>query len=150
MYAKQGTWTRVLAIVGTIAVWLVLAAPIFFGLAALATDGAFTFDYFLVIEWFFVAIGGGLLLFWAAMRARAYRTPINLSLLLAIAALVVGQALADLVGLGGVEAQPAGWRLTLVVSMVAVYIVALFGLGISGIALSRHLVEADQEVVARL
>ncbi|HEX6384498.1 MAG TPA: hypothetical protein VF177_07500, partial [Anaerolineae bacterium] len=63
---KKGILTRILAIVGTVLVWLPILAPVMFSMAAIIEERVFRFDYLMPAELFPVALVGGGLLIWAA------------------------------------------------------------------------------------
>ncbi len=66
---KRDAFTKILAIAGTVLVWLPVAAPFFFSIIAFAQGRVFRFDYLMPAELFpAVLLGAGLLL-WAAFRA---------------------------------------------------------------------------------
>ena len=79
--------TRVLAVLGTVLAWFPLAATVLISLAGSLVRGAFLFDYLMPAEFFPVALVGGGLLLWAAVRARLRRRWIAWSLGLAVALL---------------------------------------------------------------
>ena len=91
---KKGSLTKTLAVVGTVLVWIPVLAPILFAAASLIQAGMFRFDYLMPAELFPVALVGGGLLLWAALRARARRGLIGGSLAGAVILPVAGQALA--------------------------------------------------------
>ncbi|HSQ18022.1 MAG TPA: hypothetical protein VLM83_10005, partial [Anaerolineales bacterium] len=76
MMKTTNTLTKVLAISGTLLVWLTVLSPFLLWLSFSAWRGSFStryFDYLLPAELFLVALVGGLLLVWAALRTRRYR-----------------------------------------------------------------------------
>ena len=132
--------TKILAILGSILLWLTLLAPVFFCLLFSIRRGVFSldhFDYLIPAELFPVVLVGGCLLVWAAWRARRYFKLIAGSLSLAIVALFSGQLLAVLTGLASGETKPGGWEWALVVGSIVFYILSLVGLGVGGILLSK-------------
>ena len=137
---RKNILTKILAILGTILVWLTLLAPVFFWLLFALRRGVFSldhFDYLIPAELFPQGLAGGGLLVWAAMRARKYIKLVVGSLSLAIVALFSGQLLAVLTGLASGETKLGGCQWALVVGLILVYILALVGLGVGGILLSR-------------
>jgi len=137
----KNTLTKVLAISGTVLVWLTLLSPFLLWVAFSAWRGSFStryFDYLLPAELFLVVLVGGLLLVWAALRARRYRLLIGCSLGLAVLALVGGQGLAVLTGLATGEIGQDSWQWGLVVATLGVYWLALVGLGVGGGLLGRQ------------
>ena len=140
---KSKTVVRVLAVVGTVLVWLPIAAMLFFSLANLITRGRLRVDWLIPGELFpAVALGGALLLV-AAILARCRWRSISWSLGLAILFLVGSQGLAVLTGLASGEIEPVGWPWVLVIAIFAAYALMEVVLGILGILLSRDLSRRD-------
>jgi len=137
--ANKGPFTRILAVVGTVLVWLPLLAPVLLAVPQLITGRMFILDYLIPAELFPVTLAGGALLIWAAVRARARWKWIGWCLGIAVVALVGSQALAVVSGLASGAIQPPHWSWTVVLGMLAVYCVALVGVGIGGIRLLREL-----------
>jgi hypothetical protein len=132
----KDNFTKILASVGGVMVWFPLLAPFITSAVTLVRAGRLWFDYLLPGELFPVAFFGGLLLLWAAIRARARRLWIGLSLGLAVVFLVAGQGLAMVSGLASGSANPTGWAWPLVLISLAVYALALAVLGVGGVLLS--------------
>ena len=137
--AKKGSLTKILAIVGTVLVWIPVLAPVLFAAAFLIQAGMFRFDYLMPAELFPVALVGGCLLLWAALRARARRGLIGGSLAGAVILPVAGQALASVTGLASGRTEPTGWPWALVLASLALYVLALVILGVGGVLLLRDL-----------
>ncbi|MDD5468971.1 MAG: hypothetical protein PHS96_14325 [Anaerolineales bacterium] len=135
----KATFTKTLAIIGTVLVWLPILAPVFFSLVALVAARRFRFDYLMPAELFPVALLGGALLVWATLRARSRRGLVGWGLGVAIAMLVGGQALAVATGLASGEIEPAGIWWTLVLGSLVIFILALLMMGVGGILLLRDL-----------
>ena len=136
---KQSLLTRMLAIVGSVLVWLPLVAPLLFGLIRLIAGGPFRFDFLMPAELFPVVLVGALLLIWAAARAHSYRALIAGGAGLAVVLLVGGQALAVVTGLASGATEPQGISWALVVIALVLYIVAVMAVGVGGILLLRRL-----------
>ena len=66
----KNTLTKILAGTGTALVWFPLLAPVLLSVILLITEGVFRLDYLIPAELFPLAGGGGILLVWAALRAR--------------------------------------------------------------------------------
>ena len=66
---NRNTFTKALAIIGTILAWLPIQAPIILSAIRLIQTGQFQFDYLIPAELFPLAMIGGGLLIWAAIRA---------------------------------------------------------------------------------
>lgn len=133
-------FTKVLAIGGAVLVWLPLAAPVVFAVLSLLRGGGLRFDYLMPAELFLVALIGGGLLLWAAVRAQRRQGLIGWSLALMVVFLVSVQALAQVTGLASGAAAANGWRLALVMAGLAGYIAALVVLGTGGILLARDVI----------
>lgn len=136
---KTDALTKGLAVTGAVLAWLPIAAPFVFSVLSLLADGRFRFDFLMPAELFPVAFVGGLLLFWAAVRARSRRGLIGWGVVLAAALLVASQGLAVVTGLASGEIEPAGWPLALVVALLAGYSLTLVAIGVGGILLARDI-----------
>jgi len=136
---KMDNLTKVLAVVGTVLVWFPILVPILLSLNAFVAKHVFQFDYLIPAELFPVALAGGGLLVWAALRARMYRRIIGWSLGTAVGMLVISQVLAVLTGLASGETEPVGWRWILVLGSLGIYSLALVVMGVGGVLLVRGL-----------
>jgi len=137
--ANRGRGTHVLAVLGTVLAWLPLAATVLISLAGSLARGVFLFDYLMPAEFFPVAVVGGGLLVWAAVRARVRLRWIAGSLALAVALLAAVQGLAWAIGLASGAAEPAGWRLAAVLAVYAAFVAAYLALATNGTLLLRDL-----------
>jgi hypothetical protein len=136
---KKNIFTRILAIIGSILVWLPILAPILFGVVSWIVDRRFRFDYLLPAELFWVVLVGGGLLLWAALRARSRRGIIGGGLGAAVVLLVASMLLAELTGLASGGTEPVGWQWAVVVASLAGYLLAILVVGIGGALLVRDL-----------
>lgn len=136
---KKNTLTRILAIVGTLLAWLPLLAPVFFSVGAFISRRRFLFDYLMPAELFPLALAGGLLLLWAALRARSRQKLIGWSLGLAVVLLFGSQALAVVSGLASGEREAEGFWWLLVLAVLVGYILALAAVAVGGVLLLRDL-----------
>ncbi len=143
---KRDLIARILAILGTVLVWLPLLAPLFFGLVRLAGTGRFQFDFLMPAELFPVLLVGSVLLIVAAVLSHAYRRLIVGSFILAVVLLVGGQGLAVVSGLASGEIEPQGIWWALVIVLFVLYICALIAVGTGGILLLRRLFRAQRPV----
>lgn len=134
---KNNRLTKILAFTGTALAWFPLLAPVLLALAFFVRARVFRFDYLMPAELFPVALIGGGLLFWAALRARARRGLIGGGLGIAVAALVGSQGLAVVTGLASGETQPGGWEWALVLALLASYWLALIAVAAGGLSLLR-------------
>jgi len=136
--------THILAIVGTVLVWLPILAPIVLAVVMLIRVRRFLFDYLMPAELFPVALIGGTLLLWASWRARSRRSLIGWGLGLAVALLVGGQELAVVTGLASGTIGPDSPWLAVVLATLAAFGLALIAVGIGGILLLRDLATTRQ------
>jgi hypothetical protein len=142
---KKDILTRVLALVGTVLVWLPVLATVLISLAGSIRSGMFRFDYLMPAELFPLAFAGGGLLLWAALRARSRQVLIGGGLSAIVILLVGSQALAVATGLASGEIEPAGWAWVLVVAMIIAYSLAIIEIGVAGVLLVLDLFHPDQE-----
>ena len=106
---KKDLLTKILAIAGTFFAWLPILAPVFLSVIVIIQGRIFLFDYLMPAELFPLALLGGGLLVWAALRARSRLAPIAWGLGLSIGLLVGSQLLAVVTGLASGETEPAGF-----------------------------------------
>lgn len=136
---KKWKLTRILAIIGTILVWLPITLMVVSFFARLIMDGVFLGDYLLPAELFAVTAVGFVLLLWAAIRSRAYIKAIAITFGVAVATLLGTQGLAVVTGLAHGEQEPTGWRVVLVMGVYTIFVAAVIYLGILGIRLINHI-----------
>jgi hypothetical protein len=144
---KKGILTKALAIVGTALVWIPILAPVLFSAAFLIQARMLRFDYLMPAELFPVALVGGGLLLWAALRARSRRGLIGGSLGGAVILLVGSQALAVVTGLASGRTEPTGWPWALVLASLVLFILALVVMGVVGVLLLRDLFKAARSPI---
>jgi hypothetical protein len=145
---KKSGLTKFLAVAGTVLVWLPIVAPVLFSAAFLARSGRFRLDYLMPAELFLFALGGGLLLFWAATRARSRRAIIGWGVAAAAGILAAGQGLAVVSGLASGETEPAGFWWALVLASLALYTLAVAAIGVGGVLLLRDLFKTEERRAA--
>ena len=131
--------TKGLALTGTALIWLPLLAPLVLAVGAWLGRGRWLFDYLMPAELFLVALAGGGLLLWAALRAHTRRWLIGTGLGGAAALLVGSQALAVVTGLATGETAPGGWAWAAVLAALTGYALALAATGVGGGLLLRDL-----------
>jgi len=136
---NKGTLTRILAAVGTALAWFPLLAPLLLAAIAPLSGRRARLDYLMPAELFPVALTGGVLLLWAALRARSRLRPIAWGLVAAIGLLIGSQALAVVTGLASGAREAEGWPWILVVALLAGFILALVVVAIAGVLLLRDL-----------
>jgi len=147
---KRGVLTKILAVTGTVLVWFPILAPVLLSLALFISRRVFRFDYLMPAELFLVALAGGGLLIWAALRARSRWALIGLGLGVAAGMLVGGQALAVATGLASGETEPAGWPWALVLASLVIFTLALVVMGVGGVLLVRDLFKTPRLPTERL
>jgi len=136
---KNIALTKVLAITGTVIVWLPIIAPIMFSLGLIISKQIFRFDYLMPAELFPAVLVGSGLLIWAALRAQSRLRLIVWGLGIAISFLAGGQALAVVTGLASGKIEPTGLWWALVSTSFILYSTAIMTIGIGGILLLRDL-----------
>jgi len=134
---RRGVLTRLLAIVGTVLVWIPILFTVLTSIVGTISSRVFRFDYLMPAELFPVAIVGALLLLWAALRARSHQQLIGWGLGGAVVFLGGGQLYAVASGLASGAIEPTGWPWALVIASIALYSLALIEMGIAGILLVR-------------
>jgi hypothetical protein len=140
---KKDLLTSILAILGTALVWLPILAPLFFSGIRLLQARRFRFDYLMPAELFPIALLGGGLLLWAALRARLRRRLFGWGLGVAVIMLFGGQALAVATGLASGETQLGGWEWALVLASLVIYTLALAIMAVGGVLLLRDLFKSS-------
>ena len=143
---KNSVLTRALAVIGVTLACIPLVAPVVLSLIHLVANGVFLLDYLMPAELFPVAMVGGGLLLWAAIRARARTALIGWGLGGMVGALTSSQIGAIATGLASGATEPSGWRLTLVVALLALYVLALVEIAVSGLLLVRDMSPARADV----
>ena len=136
---NKSVFTKILAIVGTVLAWFPILATVLASVAAIIEGHMFQFDYLLPAELFPVALLGGCLLLWAALRARSRRRLVGWSLGIAVVSPLVGQVIASVTGLAQGETEPVGWPWALVLAALAIYTLAVVAMGVGGLMLLRDL-----------
>jgi hypothetical protein len=141
--SKRDTLSKVLAVVGSVLVWLPVAAPIVFAFVALFRGAGFFrhLDFLMPGELFPVVLAGAALLIWAAFRMRSYRKLIIWILAIAIAALLGSQGLAVATGLASGARAAEGLWFVLVIGIFILFDLAVIALGVVGILLARRAFE---------
>ena len=136
---KKSALTKFLAIAGTVLVWFPFLAPILLSVIFFLQEQIWRIDYLMPAELFFSFLLGSGLLLWAALRAHRQVKLVAGGLGLAIFMLFAGQAIAVATGLASGEAEPAGWRLGIVIASLIVYIGGILLVGLGGIFLVKNL-----------
>lgn len=132
---KRDLLTKTLAILGTILVWFPIQAPLVMSAVKIVQTGDLHLDYLAPAELFPVALVGGVLLIWAALRAQAQMKIIGWSLGIAVAALLGGSLLTMATGLASGKTEPEGFLWALLVAPLAIYSLGLVVAGVGGVFL---------------
>ena len=130
---KKAVLSKILAIVGTVLVWIPILAPVVFGFVSLGMDGIYRFDYLMPAELGILAFGGGVLLLWAAIRARSRQGITAWGLGIAAGSIAVLMAFGDV--------EPGSLKWALVVGLLSAYSLAIVVMGVGGILLWKDLVK---------
>ncbi len=132
--------TKIMAIVGTVLVWVPLVAPVVFSVMAFAENRhVFRFDYLMPLELFPVTLVGAALLIWAAIRARSQVKLICWSAGVVVAMLACGMLLAVGMGWASGRTEPGGAWFAVAQISIVVYCLAVVALGIGGILVNCNL-----------
>ena len=141
---KKSVFTKILAIAGTILVWLSILAPVFFSMILFIQRHVLHFDFLMTAELFPVTLAGVGLLLWASWRAHTSQRLIVWGIALATFMLVGGAVIARITGLATGETEPAGWQWALVLASIAGYTLALIIIGLGGISLVGDLFKSPR------
>lgn len=141
---NKGTFTKVLAVTGTIFVWLPILAPILFSGALLIRAHMLRIDYLMPAELGLFAFGGGILLLVATIRTRSQVKLIGWGLGLAVVMMAGVMVVPMVTGLADGSTPMGGWQWMLVLGMLAVYMLAVVVIGVGGIFLLRDLFKPAQ------
>jgi hypothetical protein len=134
---RKDVLTRLLAVVGTILVWIPILFAVLTSIVGTISSRVFRFDYLMPAELSPIAFVGALLLLWAALRARSHQRLIGWGFGGAVAFLGGGQLYAVVSGLASGATEPTGWAWALVITLIALYSLALIEIGIAGILLVK-------------
>lgn len=137
--ARRRRWALVLAIMGTVLVWLPIVAPLVLGLGMWIGRGRLLVDYLMPGELFALILAGGLLLLTAALVQRHRQLVVALLLGGSVALLVGSQGIAVATGLASGRNEATGWRLVAVMVPYALFVAAAVGLGVLGIRMVGEL-----------
>jgi hypothetical protein len=136
---KRGPFTKVLAIVGTVLVWVPIVAPLVFTRWGGIGTERFNFDWLIPAELAPVMLVGGGLLLWAALRAHSRRALVGWGLGVAIGSIVIGAVLTRVTGLATGATEPTGILWVALVGPIVVLVGATLELGIAGVMLTVDL-----------
>jgi len=142
---KRDVLTKILAVAGIVLTALPLLLPLIFGLLNVLSGGRFLVDFLMPAELFLVVLAGGVLLVWAAVRARRRMTWMTWSLSVAVCslALSVGAAMINGQATGEIDPQQASWIVSLV--GLVLYLLAVMALAVGGALLARDVFRGREE-----
>jgi hypothetical protein len=130
---KKDALSKILAIIGTVLVWIPILAPVVLGFVSLGMDGVYRFDYLMPAELGLSAFAGGALLLWAAIRAKTRRGIIAWGLGIAAGSITV------LMAFGDVEPDSLEWAIA--VGLLISYSLAIVAMDVGGVLLWKDLFE---------
>jgi len=136
---KKNLWTKVLAVAGTVLLWLPIAATLITAIIGSISARSFLFDYLMPAELFPLAFVGAGLLLWASFRAKLLVRPISWGLDAVIGLPVAAQLIAIFTGLANGDVDRGGWQEILVTTLIGLYGLAIIATGILGIQLCQKL-----------
>jgi len=131
--------TRVLAIAGTMLVWIPILFMIVTSVVGSIASGRFLCDFLIPAELFMVELVGAVLLFWAAYRSRVCLKAVGWNCGALILLLFGGMMIAQVSGLASGAAEPKGILFIITIGAFILYTASVVLLGIAGIALVRGL-----------
>lgn len=136
---KKNTFTRVLAIAGTVLTWFPIVAPVLLSLILFAAERRFLLDYLMPAELFLFVCLGAALLGWAALRAHSQTKLIAWGFGTAVAMFFGAQIFAVVTGLASGETQPTGWLWGVIIASLVIYTLGIILIGTGGVLLLRDL-----------
>jgi hypothetical protein len=142
---KKDPLARLLALIGTVLVWLPIAVMVISSILGLIRSGMFNMDYLLPAEVAPVPLFGSLLLWWAALRVHFKRSAIGWGMMAAAVFLVGSQFAAVVTGLASSDISEGGWQMFLVLGALIAYDLALAWIGITGIQLLRESIKRSRQ-----
>jgi hypothetical protein len=138
---KKNVLTKLLAIAGTVLAWFTIALEVLFLVIRLVQSDRLLFVFPLV------APAGGLLLLWAAMRARSRRAIIGWGVAVAAGSPIAafGLFMFTWIALGGTgNVDPPGIFWLLMVLLLLAYTLAVVAMGVEGVLLLRDLFKTEE------
>ena len=137
--------SKILAILGTVLIWLPIAFPLGFAAIRLMQGGRLLLDYLMPAELFPLVLLGSALLLWAAWRVRLRLKPMAWTMMAMVVLLFGSQGLAVVTGLASGKTEADGWEWALVLGGILLYNALVVVKGILGIALIRDLFKKKTE-----
>jgi hypothetical protein len=143
---RTGVFTKALAIVGTVLVWVPIVAPLVFTRWGDIGTERFNFDWLIPAELAPVMLVGAGLLLWAAFRTNARRALVAWGLGVALGSIVIGAVLARVTGLATGATEPSGILWAALIGPIVVLIAAMIELGVAGVLLVADLFARHQPI----
>lgn len=141
--------TRFLAVTGTVMIWLPVFFTVLISTIHFTISNKLRVDYLMPAELFPVALIGGLLLFWAALRIRTQYKMVGLLILAMFSFLAAGQIFAIVTGQASGAVKPEGWFFATAITFIALYTITLIVLGISGVLFIKNIYRKVTPVALR-
>lgn len=136
----RGVLTRVLAVAGTVLVWVPVVLPVVFWLGIGIRSGNFIhLDFMIPAEIFWVVLVGAGLLIWAGLRARSGWRFVVVSLGVAILFLVTVIAFTAVTGLASGATEPTPLLMGVSYGLLILFDLAVVATGLGGIFLLKNL-----------
>lgn len=139
MTEKRNAPTKILAISGTVILWLPIIFMLITSVFGTVYARRFRMDFLIPAELFPIELLGALLLLWAAWRAHLNRKSVGFGLVAALVFLVGSQVIAVISGLASGKVEPTGWIFVIVIAILALFVLSIIEIGISGILMIRML-----------
>ncbi len=137
---RNNALIKTLAILGTVLVWLPVAAPLVMTRWARIGQEGFNFDWLIPAELSPIVALGAALVLTAALLSHSRRAWVVWGIAIMVAGIVLGSVIAQVSGLatGAVEPSETGWWMV-VIGMIGVYVAGIVETGVAGILLTRDL-----------
>lgn len=142
---QKQIWTKVFAVTGTVLAGIPILFTVVTGAIGSAVSGRLLVDYLMPAELFIFALAGGLLLLWAAFRAKLLRKTVIAGLVAACVFLALCNGIAMLSGMATDAAKAVGVAWAAVIASLALYTLAVIELTIAGIVISKKVFARPNE-----
>lgn len=130
---------KMLAVVGTVLVWVPVVAPLVFTRWSSIATGHFNFDWLMPAELAPAMLVGGLLLLVAALMTHVRRALVAWGLGVAVGSIALGAILATVTGLASGATEPTGILWVALIGPIVLLVGAMIELGVAGILLTKDL-----------
>lgn len=131
--------TKAMAWTGTVLLCVPILLTLVTSLIGSLSSGRFLMDILMPAELFPIELGGAAFLVWSSRRSGYAKSRIAWGTGVMIGGLFASQGMAFLTGLARGDAEPEGWRLMVVMALMAVFVLAVISLCITGVRLIHHL-----------